>query len=193
MRTVAVLAVLVGLGACSGSTDEAPGGWKKDALADGRLTFEMPGFAYHKESTNGQGADAEHEEKATCDYDNRHFSVSVIRGEALAKEMGTTERKRFSFVTFFLVGILQQEEGRSIEEEGKWTQGKLNGKWLRVALPPKPPRRTVPVYNWLYAAAWEDRAVLVQFIATQAAWDNEVYRGAVDQARERFVASVAVE
>ncbi|MHC4817935.1 MAG: hypothetical protein ACYTF8_07765 [Planctomycetota bacterium] len=193
MRTVAALMVLVGLGACSGSTDEEPGGWKKDALADGRLTFTMPGAAEYKQSTSGQGADAEHEEKAWCDYDNRHFSVSVIQGEALAKEMGTTERKRFSFVTFFLVGLLQQEEDRSIEDEGKWIQGNLTGKWIQVALPAKPPERTVPVYNWLYAAPWGDKAVLVQFIASQAAWDNEVYQGAVDRARERFVASVTVE
>ncbi|MHC4134728.1 MAG: hypothetical protein ACYTDU_04425 [Planctomycetota bacterium] len=193
MRTVAALAVFVVLGACSESTDEEPGGWKKDALADGRLTFTMPGLADYKQSTSGQGADTEYEEKATCDYDNRHFSVSVIKGEALAKEMGTTERKRFSWVTFFLVGLLQQEEDRSIEDEGKWTQGKLNGKWILVALPPKPPQRTVPVYSWLYAAPWEDKAVLVQFIAAQAAYDNEVYRGAVDRARERFVASVTVE
>lgn len=193
MKTVAALAVLIGLGACSGSADQAPGGWKKGTLADGRLTFEMPGLAEHKQSTSGAGADAEHEEKATCDHDSRHFSVSVIRGGALAREVGATERKRFSFVTFFLVGILRQEEERSIEEEGKWIQGKLNGKWLQVALPPKPPERTVPVYNWLYAAVWEDKAVLVQFVAPQAAWDNDVYRGAVDQARERFVASVTVE
>ncbi|MHC4970922.1 MAG: hypothetical protein ACYTG3_01180 [Planctomycetota bacterium] len=193
MRTVAALAVLVVLGACSGSTDEEPGGWKKDALADGRLTFTLPGPADHKQSTAGQGADAEHEEKAWCDYDNRHFSVSVIRGEALAKEMGTSDKERLRWASFYLVGVIQQEEDRSFADEGKWTQGKLVGKWIQLALPPKPPRRTVPVYHWLYAAAWEDKAVLVQFIATQAAYDSGVYGPAAEQARERFVASVTAE
>jgi len=193
MRAAAALAIVTVLGACSESADVAPSGWKKDALADGRLSFEMPGSAEYKQSTDGEGPDAIAEEKATCDYDNRHYSVSVLRGEALLEDLGTTERERFRWVTFFLVGTLQQEEDRSIEDEGKWAQGELNGKWIRVLLPPKPPRRTVPVYNWLYAAPWEDKAVLVQFVATQAAYDNMVYKASVDQALERFLASVTVE
>jgi len=193
MKVAAALAVVAMLGACSKSADDIPTGWKKDALADGRLSFEMPGSAQHSRSTQGQGPDAIAEEKATCDYDNRHYSVSVLRGESLLKDMGTTERERFRWVTFFLVGTLQSEEDRSIEDEGKWAQGELNGKWIRVLLPASPPRRTVPVYNWLYAAPWEDKAVLVQFIATQAAYDNEVYQASVDQALERFLASVTVD
>ncbi|MHC4818456.1 MAG: hypothetical protein ACYTF8_10415 [Planctomycetota bacterium] len=193
MRIAAALAMITVLGACSESSDDAPGGWKKDALAEGRLSFEMPGFAEHKQSTDGEGPDAIAEEKATCDYDNRHYSISVLRGEALLKDLGTTERERFRWVTFFLVGTLQSEEDRSIEDEGKWAQGELNGKWIRVLLPADPPRRTVPVYNWLYAAPWEDKAVLVQFVATQAAYDNMVYKASVDQALERFLASVTVE
>jgi len=193
MRIAAALAIITVLGACSESSDDAPGGWKKDTLAEGRLSFEMPGSAEHKQSTDGEGPDAIAEEKATCDYDNRHYSVSVLRGEALLKDLGTTERERFRWVTFFLVGTLQSEEDRSIEDEEKWAQGTLNGKWIRVLLPANPPRRTVPVYNWLYAAPWEDKAVLVQFVATQAAYDNMVYKASVDQALERFLASVTVE
>jgi hypothetical protein len=193
MRIVAALAVVVALGACSESADKDAGGWKKGTLADGRLSFEMPGIAYHETSKSGDGADAVTEEKASCEYDSRHYSVSVLEAENYAKGMGTTERERFRWVTFFLVGVLQQEEERSIEEEGKWTQGPLIGKWIRVALPAKPPQRSAPVHNWLYAAPWGDKAVLVQFIATQAAFENAVYRPALDEAREKFVASVTVE
>jgi hypothetical protein len=194
MRTVAALAVVVALCACSESTDrDAAGGWKKDALADGRLSFEMPGSAEHRKSTKSQGPDTIHEERASCEYDHRHHAVSVLSGEALVKDMGTTEKERLRWASFFLVGALEQEEERSIEDEGKWTQGKLGGKWILVALPPKPPERTVPVYTWLYAAPWENKAVLVRFTATQASYDDEVRGAVVDQARERFVASVAVE
>jgi hypothetical protein len=192
MRTVAALAVVVALGACSESTDRDPAP-NEDALADGRLSFEMPGSAEYKKSTKGEGPDAIHEERASCEYDNRHHAVSVLSGEALVEDMGTTERERLRWAKFFLVGTLEQEEDRSIEDEGDWTQGKLNGKWLLVALPARPPERTVPVYTWLYAAPWEKKAVLVQFTATQASYDNAVYGAAVDKARESFVASVAVE
>ena len=182
MKVAAALAVVAMLGACSESTDDEAGERRKDALADGRLSFEMPGRAEYKLSTEGQGPDAIDEEKATCDHENRHYSVSVLKGATLVRRAG-----------FFLIGALEQEEDCSIEDEGKWTQGKLNGKWILVALPPKPPQRTVPVYTWLYAAPWEDKMVLVRFIATQASYDDAVHESGVDKARERFVASVTVE
>jgi len=193
MRVAAALAVVAVLGACSESTDDEAGGRKKDALADGRLSFEMPGLAEYKQSTKGQGPDTIDEERASCVHDHRHYAVSVLEGEALAKDMGTTEKERLRWAKFFLVGTLEEEEDRSIEDEGNWTQGKLNGKWLLVALPPKPPQRTMPVYTWLYAAPWEDKAVLVRFTATQTSYDNAVDGASVDQVRERFVASVTVE
>jgi len=194
MRTVATLAVVVVLGACSKSTDRSVAGvWAKHTLADGRLSFEMPGPAEHERTAKQQGPDTLDEERAACDNDDRHYSVSVTAGKALAKRMGTTEKEHVRWAGFHIVGIVQGEEERSIVDEGKWTQGPLVGKWMQLALPEKPPQRKLPVYRWLYAAAWEGKAVLVGFSATQAAYDDDVDGPAVEQARERFVASVTVE
>jgi hypothetical protein len=135
MRIAAALAIVTVLGACSESSDDAPGGWKKDALADGRLSFEMPGLAEYKQSTEGQGPDAIAEEKATCDYDNRHYSVSVLRGEALLEDLGTTERERFreeNMKRFDADG-----DGRLSEEERK-----IMWETLRDERPAPPPEES---------------------------------------------------
>jgi len=195
MRTVAALAVVVALGACSDSTDrDAEGGWKKGTLADGRLSFEMPGPALHSSGeTKQMPPDRIESESATCIDDACHYTVSVSEGEALAKRMGTTEKQRLRWANFDLLRIMQQDEERSIEDDGQWNQGKLVGRWIQLALPAKPPEQTVPVYKWVYVAAWEGQAVYVKFIATQAAYDDEIRGPAVEQARERFVTSVTVE
>jgi hypothetical protein len=182
MRTVVALAVVVALGACSGE----PGGWRKDTLADGRLSFEMP-------SSRVQHEDSTAVEAATCSDDACEYSVSVHTSEAFAKRMGTTEKTKVRWAGFFIVGLIQEEEGRSVEDEGQWTQGKLVGKWMQIALPAKPPERPEPIYRWLYAAAWEGQAVIVRFDAPQTTYDDDVSGPYAEQARERFVGSVTVE
>jgi hypothetical protein len=81
MRIVTVLTLIGLLSACSGS-DSAPaaGGWKKGSLAGGRVTFEMPGISSTSKSTDGQGSDAVHEEKASCEFDSRVYDVRVLSG-----------------------------------------------------------------------------------------------------------------
>lgn len=189
MRLPAALAVVVALGACSGET----GGWKRHTLADGRLSFEMPGSPGNSRSETKSGEDALEEESATWAGEGLDYTVSVTTGRPFAKRMGTTEKQHLRWAGFHLLGIIQQYGERTIVDEGQWNQGKLVGKWMQVALPEKPPERTVPIYRWLYAAAWEGRAVVVSFDATQAAYDDEARGSETEQARERFVTSVAVE
>ncbi|MHC4550908.1 MAG: hypothetical protein ACYTEZ_19305 [Planctomycetota bacterium] len=191
MRMLAALAVVVALGACSESTEKA-GGWKRGTVAEGRLSFEMPGIFDVAHTDDGTGDDAVHEEKASCEFDARHYSVSVLDGAGVGKEMGGTPQEHARWIKLFLVGCISTEES-DVEEEGDWTQGPLKGKWLRAGLAPRPGKRTVPVFNWLYAAPWGDKTVLVQFVATQASYENSLYRASVDRLRERFLASVTVE
>lgn len=189
MRAVAALAVVVALAACS---DEA-GGWRTYTLADGRLSFDMPRPALHGSGTAGLMPDLPEFEGYDCIDGACEYSVSVHKSRTLPGRLGTTEEEHVRWASSHLNRIARHEAGCRIEHEGDWTQGKLRGRWVRVALPPKPPVRMVPMIRWLYAAAWEGQAVVVTFAAPQDTYNHKVRGPAARRDRERFVASIAVE
>ncbi len=194
MKTLATLTVILALSACSknsNAADERPrsGGWQQFGLAGDRLSFEMPGFADIAESVSGVGADLIREQIAKSEYDSRCFEIRVVSGPSLTKEPDETPAV---WAKFFIADWISSDDDHRIEDEGEWSQGTLRGYWTKVGLPPQPGGRSVPVYVWLHAALWEGKAILAQFVATQAACTNDVYKGAVNRARERFLASVTV-
>ena len=89
--------------------------------------------------------------------------------------------------------MFSMEEGKKIQEEGPWSFGDESGYWLRVSLPKAPPKRTVPVINWTRVSSIGDRALVVQFIGTQAGFENSLLKPKQDAQRERFFSSVAMK
>lgn len=199
-RILAGLALVLAVAACSDS-DAPPANsdeWPRFALADGGVTLAMPHDPDRRTTENGTGEERIMEEIAACEHYAEglglcHFQGSVLSGPMLPRDMGTTEVERRNWAKFLIAGMVADQEGHKNVEEGAWSLGDESGYWLRVALPAAPPKRSVPVFTWMKVCPIGDRALILQFVGSQAAYGNSLLKPKQDKLREKFFSSVVVE